>query len=177
MLFKGSKSVKITTTKGTGVEHQVTLLFHFLGFGLLVTINVAGFILNSQYKKAQDFQTKAIILRSLRPIGLLSPIAILIMLITGIGNMQILGYGLLSVGWLTAKIMFFAIAAISGILFGVIARKRGKLVQELAAGKAEANATEILRGYDKQISLFHLVMPILLLIIVWLAIYGRIGGQ
>ena len=159
------------------MEHQLTLLFHFLGFGLLVTLNVAGFILNRQYKKAQDFQTKAIILRSLRPIGLLSPVAVIIMLITGIGNMQILGYGLLTVGWLTAKIIFFAIAVISGALFGVVMQKRGKLVQQIATGQAETNATERLQGYDKQISLFHIVMPILLLIIVWLAIYGRLGGQ
>ena len=159
------------------MEHQFTLLFHFFGFGLLVTISVAGVILNNQYKKAQDFQTKAIILKSLRPIGLLTPIAILLMLITGIGNMHNIGLGILDAGWLTAKIIFFAIVAISGILFGVISRKRGKLVQQLAGGNADAEATRQLQGYDKQIDLFYIVMPILLIIIVWLSIYGKLGGQ
>ncbi len=159
------------------MQHQLTLLFHFIGFGLLVTINVAGFILNRQYKTAPDFQTKSIILRSLRPIGLLSPIAILLMLITGIGNMHNIGLGLFDAAWLAYKIIFFAIAAISGILFGVIARKRGMLVQQIAVGKAPADANDKLRGYDSQISLFYIVMPILLLIIVWLSIYGKLGGQ
>lgn len=156
---------------------EINLLIHFLGFGLLVTINVAGFILNRQYRKAPDLQTKATILRALRPIGLLSPLAILIMLVTGIGNMHFLGLGILDMGWLTAKIIFFAIAAISGILMGVISRKRGKLVGEMAAGKAPANADQLLRSYDRQIALSYVVMPVLLISIVWLGIYGRLGGQ
>ncbi len=159
------------------VELQFTLLFHFIGFGLLVTLNVAGFILNMQYKKAPDFQTKAIIVRAIRPLGLLSPVAVLIMLITGIGNMHSLGLGVLDVGWLTAKIIFFAIAVISGILFGIVAKKRGTLVNQIAAGKGDANAEAQLKGYDKQIDLFHVVMPILLITILWLSIYGRLGGQ
>ena len=156
---------------------EINLLIHFLGFGLLVTINVAGIVLNSQYKRAPDLQTKATILRALRPIGLLSPLAILIMLVTGIGNMHFLGLGLLDMGWLTAKVIFFSIAAISGILLGVVSRKRGKLVGEMAAGKPPANANEMLASYDKQISLSSIVMPLLLVIILWLSIYGRLGGQ
>ena len=156
---------------------EINLLIHFLGFGLLVTINVAGFILNSQYRKSQDLQTKATILRAMRPIGLLSPLAILIQLATGIGNMHFLGLGILDMGWLTAKIIFFAIAAISGILMGIVARKRGKLIGEMASGKAPAASEQLLQSYDRQISLSYVVMPILLIIIVWLSIYGRLGGQ
>ena len=159
------------------VAREITLLFHFLGFGLLMTINVAGFILNGQYKKAADIQSKAIILKSLRPIGLLSPLGMLVMLVTGIGNMHALGFGILDVGWLTAKIIFFAIAVISGILFGVKAAKRGKLVQEMSSGTHASNAQELLSAYDKQISLFYPVMMVLLLIILLLSIYGRLGGQ
>jgi hypothetical protein len=159
------------------VGREINLLIHFLGFGLLVTINVAGFILNRQYKKAPDLQTKATILRVLRPIGLISPVAILIMLITGIGNMHFLGLGVLDMGWLTAKIIFFAIAAISGVLMGIVARKRGKLVGEMAAGRAPAEAEQALQSYDRQISLAYVVFPILLIIILWLSIYGRLGGQ
>jgi hypothetical protein len=159
------------------MAREITLLFHFLGFGLLVTINVASFILDRQYKRALDLQTKGIILRAMRPIGLMGPLAILIMLSTGIGNMHFLGYGILDVGWLTAKIIFFAIAATSGTMFGIVARKRGALVGQMIAGTAPANANELLAGYDKQLSLSHVVMPILLLTILCLSIYGRLGGQ
>lgn len=159
------------------MARELTLLFHFLGFGLLMTINVAGIILNGQYKKAGDLSSKAIILRALRPIGLLSPIAMLVMLVTGIGNMHALGFGILTVGWLTAKIIFFAISVISGTLFGIKAKQRGALVQQMASGKAPANAQELLTAYDKQVSLFYVVMPVLMLIILSLSIYGRLGGQ
>ena len=159
------------------MARELTLLFHFLGFGLLMTINVAGFILNRQYRNAPDLQTKATILRSMRPIGLLSPVAILIMLITGIGNMHALGIGIFTFGWLAYKIVFYTIAVISGTILGITSRKRGALVGQMAAGTAPANAEQLLTGYDKQIDLFYIVMPLLMLCILWLSIYGRLGGQ
>jgi hypothetical protein len=153
------------------------LVIHFFGFGLLVTINVAGFILHRQYLNAADLQAKAVILKASRPIGLLSPLALGIMLITGIGNMHSIGVGLLDLGWLTAKIGVFAVAAISGVLMGITARKRGALVGQMAAGKAPENASALLSGYDKQIGLFYVVLPLLLVLIVCLAVYGRLGMQ
>ena len=156
---------------------ETILFFHFLGFGTFVAIQLASFILESQYKKAPDLQTKAIILRALRPIGLLSPIAIIIQLISGIGNMQMLGYGLLDMGWLTAKIIFFAIAVISGVTMGIKSRKRGTLVGQMVQGKAPADAEKLLKEYDKELGRFFLVMPLLLILILCLSIYGRLGGQ
>jgi uncharacterized membrane protein SirB2 len=159
------------------VARVLTLFFHFIGFGLLLTTTVAGYILNAQYKKAPDFQSKAIILRSMKPIGLLSPIALLLMLITGIGNMQMLGYTVLDLpGWLAYKIVLFAIAIISGIIFSVKSRKRATLVQEIASGKAPSNAQEMVGSYDKQINLFYFVLSILIIMILLLSINGRMGG-
>jgi len=159
------------------MERFVILLLHFLGFGLLITVNVAGFILNRQYKKAPDLQTKAVLLRAARPIGLLSPIGVLLMLITGIGNMHALGLGILDLGWLTAKIIFFAIAVISGIILGIQSGKRGKLVQQMVQGQAPANGNELLSSYDRQVSLSYIVMPLLIIIILALSIYGKLGVQ
>ena len=153
-------------------------MVHFFGLGLLVTSMVAGLILNIQYKKAKDISTKAILLRAARPIGLISPIASLIMLISGIGNMHMLGYSVLELpGWLAYKIVFYALAVVSGILFGVQARKRGALIQQMSAKTAPANADELLSGYDKQVSLSYIVMPIIFLIILYLSVMGRLGAQ
>jgi len=159
------------------MERFVILLLHFLGFGLLVTVNAAGFIINRQYKKAPDLQSKAVLLRAMKPIGLLSPIGVLIMLITGIGNMHALGLGILDLGWLTAKIIFFAIAVISGIVLGIQSGKRGKMVQQMIQGQAPANANELLNSYDRQVSLSYIVMPLLIIIILALSVYGKLGGQ
>jgi len=156
---------------------EITLILHLFGFGTLVTTTLAGFILDRQYRKAIDLPTKAMILKSARPIGLLSPFALLLMLITGIGNMHGIGVGLFDLAWLAYKIVFFAIAAMSGILFGLKARKRGALVQRMAAGNAPADAEQLLKGYDGQMTLFYIVMPLLLLLIVSLSIFGRLGAQ
>ena len=156
----------------------LTLFFHFIGFGLLLTTTVAGYILNGQYKKAPDLPSKATILRTLKPIGLLSPIALLIMLITGIGNMQLLGYTVLDLpGWLAYKIILFVIAAISGVLFAVKSRKRAGLVIEMVSGKAPSDASDRLKAYDKQIGLFYLVLALLMIMILLLSINGRLGIQ
>ncbi len=158
--------------------HVLTLFFHFIGLGLLVTTTVAGYLLNGQYSKAGDYETKAIILRALRPIGLLSPIAILLMLLSGIGNMHVLGFTVLDLpGWLAYKIVFFALALISGILFSIKSRKRGKLIGQLASGNAPEHSEEMLRGLDQQISLFYPVLAILFIVIVLLSIVGRLGAQ
>ena len=155
---------------------ELLLLVHLLGFGTLLTVSLAGIILNVQYRKAPDLQSKLVILRALRPIGLLSPIGMALMLLTGIGNMHVMGIGILSLGWVTAKIFFFAIAAISGIQFGITSRKRVQMVQMMTKGDAPEAAETILRGYDKQLTLFYIVMPVLLLIIVGLSVYGKFEG-
>jgi hypothetical protein len=155
----------------------ILLLFHFLGVGLIVCIQVASFILDAQYRKAPDLQTKAIILRAAKPIGMLSPVAIVVMLITGIGNMHILGLGLFTLGWLTAKIIIFAIAVVNGILTGVKASKRGALVASMVKGDAPSDANELLTSYDNQMRWSQVVNPLLLLLLLGLAIYGRLGGQ
>jgi len=159
------------------MERQIFLFFHFIGMGLFVTVQAAGFILEMQYRKAPTLEAKAVLLRALKPIGLLSPLAVVIMLVTGIGNMVELGLGVFSMGWLTGKIIFFAIAVISGLLFSVKARKRGALVQTMVKGEAPTNADGLLKDFDKQVGLFYLVSMLLLIVIVGLAVYGRTGGQ
>lgn len=156
---------------------EINVFIHLIGFGLLFTTLIAGSMLEIQFRKAKDVSTQATILKTLRPIGILSPIAMLIMLVSGIGNMQLIGVGILSLGWLTAKIIFFAIIVISGILFAIQLRKRSTLVQKLATGGAPANASELLRKHNRQVTLAYVVMTILVLLIVYLAVIGTSGAQ
>jgi len=160
------------------MERLFSLYFHFVGVGLLVTGIVAGSILNIQYKRAKDLQAKAIILRAIKPIGLISPFALLLMLVTGIGNMHSLGYTVLALpGWLAYKIILFVLAVVSGILFGILARKRGALIGQMAAGCAPPDADATLKGYDNQMFLSYLVLTILFLVILSLSIIARLGIQ
>jgi hypothetical protein len=159
------------------VARELTLLFHFIGFGLLATIATASFILDRQYHKAPDLASKAAILRAARPIGLLSPIAVVLQILTGIGNMQALGLGVFTMGWLSAKLVIFVVAASCGMYIGIVSRKRGALVGQMSAGKPPAGAEATLSGYDSQLRFFGYLMPVLLLSIVYLSVYGRLGGQ
>jgi len=168
---------------------EMTLVLHFLGLGLLVAAGSAGILLNRQYRKAADLNTKALILRAAKPIGLLSPVGMLIMLITGIGNMHALGVGILTLGWLSAKLVFFAIAVVVGVTMGVISRKRGALVASMAAGATGAAGTsgagtnagsgseKRLALYDRLVATGYVILPLLLLVIIYLSVYGRLGGQ
>jgi hypothetical protein len=156
---------------------EITLILHFIGLGLLVSASAAGLILNKQYRKAADLKTKALILRAAKPVGLLSPIGMGISLITGIGNMHALGVGILDLGWLSAKLVFFAIAVVGGIIMSVASRKRGALVGAMAAGEAGPDAEKKLSSYDSQVMLGYVILPLLLLAILYLSVYGRLGGQ
>jgi uncharacterized membrane protein len=156
---------------------HLSMLLHFLGFGLLFSTLVAGWMLHGQYKKATDYSTKAIILRLLRPIGLLSPFGILLMVLTGIGNMHVRGLGLFTESWLSAKIVVFIIASINGLVFGARAGKRAKLISQLADGSAPQGTDAAINALDKQMRLFYLIQSVLLLIILILSIVkpGRYG--
>jgi uncharacterized membrane protein len=159
------------------MTRELTLFFHLIGFGLLFPTLISGMIINGRSKRASDHAAKSALLQAMRPIGLLSPLAMVIILITGIMNMNLLGVGVLTLGWLTAKIIFFTIAVISGILFGAISRRRAALVENLGSGIPEPGAEAKLRGYDRQITLYYLVMTLLILVILYLSMIGRFGGQ
>ena len=64
-----------------------------------------------------------------------------------------------------------------GATGGAKMRKRGKLVGSMISGSAPADAPKELAKLDTQISLIHIILPILLMCILALAIYGRLGGQ
>jgi len=152
-------------------------IFHLLGFGLITTSLAAGWILERRIRTTNDWNQKLLLLSASRSIGLLSPIASLLMLITGIVNIiNVFGTSprvLFSVGWLDAKIILFAFMLVNGAVFGpILSRKRTKLIQSLAAQSAPADAEETVNIYGKNISTFYFVQSLLLLIILFLSVWG-----
>jgi uncharacterized membrane protein SirB2 len=152
------------------VAQKLILFFHLIGFGLFVAAQIGGFLLEMRYRKATEMSTKALILGLLRPFGLLGPVATLIMLVSGIGNMVMLNLGVLSEGWLTAKILFFALATVAGLVFGMKSRARGALIRAMAKGESPADAESTLKGLERQVSLSYIVTPLLLVIILLLTL-------
>jgi hypothetical protein len=160
------------------VAPEINLFVHLLGFGLLVTPLFSGIILESQLRRAKDPQARNAIARSLRSVGILSPMAMLIMLITGIGNMQLSHYTMGNMpSWLAFKIVAFTLVVISGILFAIRSRKRSTLLKTITGTDIPEETSKKLSAYNRQITLAYIVLPLLVLIIVYLSITGVTGAQ
>jgi hypothetical protein len=149
-----------------------SMLIHFIGLGMIFTTIFAGWILTGQYKQTKEWSGKAHHVKSLRAIGLLSPIGVLVMILSGIGNMT-LGphpYTLFSDAWLSTKLVFFVVLAGAGVFFGIKSGHRTKLVHRVVAGTAPEGSEETIRGLDRQQRWFYIIQAVLLLIILSLSI-------
>lgn len=153
------------------VPREWYMFFHFLGFGLVMTLLISGWLLHKQYMAASDFKTKSVILTSARMVGLLSPATIVLLLLTGVLNMIIRDLGFTTETWLTVKIVLFLIAAVNGVIFGIRSKKRGMLVAQMAKGEAPAGAEKILAGMDRYSLMYLVLQTILITAILVLAIW------
>ncbi len=149
-------------------ELQITMLIHLIGLGMLFTMLLSGIIFTAQYAKAPDYKSKATILKAMRPIGLLSPLAIVVMLASGLGNWHSMGW--FQEGWLHIKITLFFAAAILGTIFGIRAKKRGGIIMKLADGSAPEGAADQVAAIDRQFRIFYIVQSILLFSILFLSV-------
>jgi uncharacterized membrane protein SirB2 len=151
--------------------NNAVLVFHLIGFGMIATLLFAGPILERRFQKEETLETKTTILRVMKSVGLLSPLAVLLLVATGIGNMYFNHLGPFSKGWLTAKFIFVAMVAVNGAMTGARARKRGKLLKRLARGENVPNALPQMQRYNKQQTTFYLTEWFLVLVILVLSIF------
>jgi hypothetical protein len=156
---------------------SVTFLLHLAGFGVLCTTLLAGFIIDRKFRSQTDYNLKLYTSQIARSVGLLSPVAAILLLATGIGNIhnRYLGSALtwFDEGWLVAKIILFAVLVLNGMIYGPrLTRNRTKLVKGLSEQTAPANAEELIRSYNTQITLFYLVQTVLLLLVLVLSVLG-----
>ncbi|MCX6133479.1 MAG: hypothetical protein NTU47_06650 [Ignavibacteriales bacterium] len=156
---------------------SIVFLLHLIGFGVLCTSLLAGFILDRKFRAQTDYNLKLITSGIARTIGLLSPVAAVIMLATGIGNIHTRYSGSplswFDEGWLAAKIILFVVLVFNGMVYGPrLTRGRTKLVKEFSAQTAPANAEVLMRSYNSQITLFYFVQTVVLFLILFLSLFG-----
>jgi uncharacterized membrane protein SirB2 len=151
--------------------NSVVFLFHLVGFGMIATLLFAGPILERKFQKGETLDTKMAILRVMKSVGLLSPLAVLLLIATGIGNMYFTDLGLFKAGWLTAKIVFVAIVIVNGAMTGMRARKRAKLLERLARGENVPDALPQMQRFNKQQTTFYLTQWVLILVILVLSVF------
>jgi uncharacterized membrane protein len=159
---------------------SINFLFHLIGFGLLFTALWGGWLLERRIRAEKDWAQKLFLGKISRRFGLLSPIASIIMLVTGIVNIFNMHNGNIDFwytdGWLIAKIILFAFLLVNGAIFGpILVRRRTKLIQEISKKTALENAEATIKIMNKSISTFYLVQFLLLMIILYLSVAG--GGK
>jgi hypothetical protein len=156
---------------------SITFVFHLLSIGTLMTTLVAGFILDRKIRREPDIHLKIYTAGLSKSIGLLSPVAAILLLLTGIANIhnRFVGYPSewYSEGWLVAKIILYAVMVFNGMFYGPgLMRGRLKVLRSQAEQSAPTNADSQIRSYNTQITLFYAVQIMLFLLIVYISVFG-----
>jgi len=152
-------------------------LVHLLAFGVLSTTIFAGWIVHRRVTTEKEISLKLYAAGLLRTIGLLSPFAALLLLITGIGNLYSRYYGAsiewYQETWLIIKIILFAIMLVNGSILGpALSNKRRGIIKLMADGEQHEESEEMVRYYSRQLDWYYLVQFILLVGIVYFSVFG-----
>ncbi len=152
--------------------YHIYLLFHLIGYGLLISVFVATPVLEYYLRRAESYDEAFKLANIVSRIGLLSPVAAFILLISGILMMQLWGYELFSHGWLTGKLLIFLVMVVTGAYSSMtIGRERRKIYQELIDGKDNPKLPgEILRIHNRQ-SQYTRIQSLFILMILIFTIY------
>ncbi len=150
---------------------------HLLAVGLLFSSIVGGWLLHRKIAAETDVRLRLYTGGTSRTFALLAPIAGVLLLLTGIGNIynRYLGSEIhwYNEGWLVAKIIFFVIAVVNGSVHGgILARKRIAVLQTMDQQKASADAEGLLSSINRQFSWHYVVQFLLLFIIIFLSVFG-----
>ncbi|MGO9480863.1 MAG: hypothetical protein ACLP05_03660 [Candidatus Kryptoniota bacterium] len=114
----------------------LSLFFHLIGVGMIFTLLFAGPIIETNFRWENDISMKRHSAKLLRNIGLLSPFGALVLILSGIGNMNIRGitfwdlFG--SYAWLGIKLVLFIVLLIMGMaLSPKTARQRALIIEKM----------------------------------------------
>jgi uncharacterized membrane protein SirB2 len=90
-----------------------SIFVHIIGFGIVFAMMLAGPIVEKQFQTATDWSVRAKLGLVAKKMAMYSPIAIVILLLSGIGNMMTFGFTMADAfsgvaWWLGVKIVLFA---------------------------------------------------------------------
>ena len=154
-------------------------LVHMFGFSLISAAVIAGWLLNVRFAAEKELTLKLYIGGLLRMIGLLSPLAALVLLISGIGNIYNLYHETpvhwYEQSWLVVKVILFGVMLVNGSVFGPeMSRKRMRLIQAMLDEGDNDEKRNQLADLNKQIHWFYLVQSVLLVGIVFFSVFGTL---
>jgi len=152
-------------------------ILHLIAFGLVSATLIPGIVLNRKLVAEKDFGRKMQIGGVMRIFGAFAVYNVILLLITGIGNIynrysgtSIAWY---SESWLVIKIILFAVLALNGLFVAPrLMMGRMMIIKSMADKTAAADAEQKLSGCNRKVSLFFLVQAVLLLAVLYLSVFG-----
>lgn len=148
---------------------RLYLLIHLLGYGLLMSVLVATPILEWYLRRANSYQEASKLSRIVSRVGLLSPIAAVILLVSGIMMMTRYEWGIFTHGWLTGKLLIFLVMVITGAYASMnIGKERREIYQKLIDGTDDPKLPgEILRIHNRQSQYTRIQTVFMLMILIF----------
>ena len=149
----------------------VSLFFHIVGVGLMFCGIIAVPIVESMFRTALDTRSAHTLHKVISRLGLLTPIASGLLLISGIANIITAQLVVFREGWLILKLVFFIIMLLIGILQGISYRKRGRLVEAIALGNAPESTPTETKMLTRKLATFGRIQTSLLVLILLLTLF------
>lgn len=148
---------------------RIYLLIHLLGYGLLISVLVSTPILERYLRRAERYEDALYLANIVSKIGLLSPIAAVILVVSGVLMMNIFGYTLFSHGWLTGKLLIFLVMVVTGAYSAMsIGRERRHIYHDLIDGKDNPKLPgELLRVHNRQSQYTRIQAVFMLMILIF----------
>jgi uncharacterized membrane protein SirB2 len=152
--------------------YSLYLLIHLLGYGTLISVLIATPILERYIRRAERHEEALKFTQIVSKIGLLSPIAALFLLISGILMMNYAGIGIFTYGWLTGKLLIFLVMVITGGYSSMnVGKQRREIYQQLIDGKDDPKLPgELLRVHNRQTQ-YTRIQSLFLLMILLFTVY------
>jgi len=149
----------------------VSLFFHLIGIGLMFCSIVAIPIVESMFRSAHDAASAFTLHRVISKIGLLTPIAAGILLLSGTATIITAQYSIFNEKWLLLKLLFFVIMNLVGFLQGKTYRIRGNLVESVALGNAPETTATAIEMLTRKLATFNRLQTSFLCIILLITLF------
>ena len=153
------------------------LFLHLIGFGTVFAGMLVGPILERQFQSATDWNSRAKIGAVMMRLSLFARLAMLLLLVSGIGNMVVFGFMMSDAfsgdaWWLGVKIILWVLMLANGQLFATKMMKvRGGLMQKVLAGNVPSDAETTLKGTYGRANMFFRLQGFMMIVIIVMAVF------
>jgi len=152
-------------------------LVHLIAFGLVMATLIPSFVLDRKLRAEPDWGKKLQIGGLMRVFGMFAPVNIMLLLLSGIGNIYNRFLGSpdpwYDEHWLLTKLGLFVIIIFNAILVAPrLGMKRAMVIKALAEKKDDGGGNEAYAALNKKITILFAVQSLLLLGILWLSVFG-----